>query len=88
MKNKICFFGSGQMAESIINGIVNKNIFINQDIFCYDINVSRLSYLKDKYNVNICEMKNLEKNFFNKKLEDFIFVLSVKPINSNEVFEK
>ena len=51
MKKNICFIGSGKMAESIINGIIMKNIFAKENIFCLDIDNERLKIIKNKYNV-------------------------------------
>lgn len=96
MKNlaKICFIGSGQMAEAIINGVLEKNIFKNGEIFCVDINLDRLKYFKKKYNVNLFNIFNIEKikkekDFIkiknNINFENMIFVLSVKPNNSDKV---
>jgi pyrroline-5-carboxylate reductase len=84
---KICFIGSGQMAESIVNGILKKNVFENKDVFCADISDERLSYLEEKYNLNTFNIQNFDNFLLNKDLENMVFVLSVKPNNADDIFE-
>lgn len=84
MKN-ICFIGSGKMAESIMNGIIVKNIFPKENIFCLDIDNERLKYINEKYNVNIFNIADIKDLFSETFLYNSVLVLSIKPINFIDV---
>lgn len=68
---KIGFIGSGNMAEAIISGMIKSN-FSNSDIFILDVNLDRIKYMTEKYNVSTTEAGK----FFE---ETDIIVLAVKP---------
>lgn len=68
---KIGFIGSGNMAEAIISGMIKSN-FSNSDIFILDVNLDRIKYMLEKYNVSTTEAGK----FFE---ETDIIVLAVKP---------
>ena len=67
---KIGFIGGGNMAEAIIAGMA-KESFIPSDIYVSEIKEERLSYLKDKFNIN-----EAGEDFFETVS---IVVLAVKP---------
>ncbi len=85
MKKNICFIGSGKMAESIINGIIMKNIFAKENIFCLDIDNERLKIIKNKYNVKTFNIENIIDFFDDKFLYDAVIFLSIKPNNFIDV---
>lgn len=75
--NKIGFIGAGKMAEAMIRGIKGK----------YKINVSdhspeRLTYMKEKYSVNIYD------NNIDLLDNSDIIILSIKPQNMGEVLDE
>ncbi|MBU0952091.1 MAG: pyrroline-5-carboxylate reductase [Elusimicrobia bacterium] len=51
--DKILFLGAGNMAESIISGLINSNSFLKHRITATDIRKERLSYLSKKYGISI-----------------------------------
>lgn len=71
--SKICFVGSGNMAEAIIDGILDAKIYKPDEVIGSDVNRERLSYINLKFGI---------KTSLNKA-EDLgmadIIVLSVKP---------
>jgi pyrroline-5-carboxylate reductase len=74
----IGFIGSGNMAEALIKGIINADLYKSKDIYISDIKAERLRQLKDTYNVIPCK----DNNLLAEKVE--ILVLSVKPQNITE----
>ncbi len=71
--SKICFIGSGNMAEAIIKGILNAKVFASDDIIASDTNEQRIEYIQSKYMIRTT--KN-EPYIINKA---DIIVLAVKP---------
>jgi len=53
LNKKITFIGGGNMAEGIINGIVNKQVFDRHNITVFDVLFERMEYLKNTYDVQI-----------------------------------
>ncbi|MDI9476011.1 MAG: pyrroline-5-carboxylate reductase [Natronincolaceae bacterium] len=73
MDKKIGFIGAGNMASTIINGLVNSFKDINNKIYVTDINKEKVEKLRDGLNINLCE-NNTEL----VKRCDIIF-LAIKP---------
>lgn len=80
MKN-IGFIGSGNMAEALIKGVIEANVYKPENVFISDIVVERLEFLAGKYGVIPCQD--------NKELVSQVesLVLSVKPQKMSEVLE-
>ncbi len=49
---KLGFIGAGNMAEAIIKGVTEKNVV--HDVYACDISATRMQYIKDTYNINVC----------------------------------
>ena len=54
---KVCFFGCGNIAQSIIDGIL-KNGVQSEKIFCIERNPKRVQFLKEK-NFKVLELEDL-----------------------------
>src|SRR5690554_5464600 len=78
---KIGFIGGGNMANAIINGIILKGLFKNDDIYVSDINSERLCYF-GSLNINTTD-NNVELI----EMCDII-VLSVKPNVAESVLDE
>jgi len=74
----IGFVGSGNMAEALIKGIIQAQVFKPENIFISDIRSERLKLLTERYNVIPCDN--------NSELAGKvgILVLSVKPQNMTD----
>ena len=77
----IGFIGSGNMAEALIKGIINAEVYKPENIFISDIRPERLKQLARKYKVNPA------KNNSELAGRADIVVLSVKPQNMAEALE-
>lgn len=53
LNKKITFIGGGNMAEGIINAMIDNKVFDSSKINVYDIAHERLDYLEKTYKVNI-----------------------------------
>lgn len=81
-KKTILFIGSGNMAQSIIAGMIKSGIVNPENIVCNDIVQSKLDSLKEKYGVSVaCDKKEA------LLIADIIF-LAVKPQNMRESLEE
>ena len=76
--DKIGFVGSGNMAEALIKGIIQAQVFKPENIFISDIRPERLKFLSENYNV-VPSDNNSE---LAGKVD--ILVLSVKPQNMTD----
>lgn len=78
---KLGFIGGGNMAEALIKGIINANIFTPDNIYVSDINAERLKCLADTYCINTLED--------NKELiaKADIVVFSVEPQQMADMLE-
>lgn len=79
--NTIGFIGSGNMAEALINGIINAKVYKPGSIFISDIKAERLNFVAQKYKV-VSLGNNAE---LAAKVN--ILVLSVKPQNMTEALQ-
>ncbi len=80
---KICFIGAGNMTEAFLKGLIKKQIFDTSNIFCIDINTTRLDYISKTYKANCCVS---DDTALTEKLSGVqIFVLSVKPQNLDDI---
>jgi pyrroline-5-carboxylate reductase len=79
---KIGFIGAGNMAEAIIKGIINANVYKAQDIVISDIRPARVKSICKKYKV-----KSAADNCKLAKAVN-ILVLSVKPQNMTDVLKE
>ena len=77
----IGFVGSGNMAEALIKGVINANVYAPENVFVSDIRAERLTFLAGKYNVIACE----ENSDLAAKVETV--VLSIKPQNMTDALE-
>jgi pyrroline-5-carboxylate reductase len=84
LNKKICFLGSGNMAEAIINGIIDK-VFYAKNILCVDLSDDRLQYLSSKYKTDFLNINDTAN--FVKLNEIDVFILAVKPNNASEILQ-
>jgi len=77
----IGFVGSGNMAETLIKGIIAAKIYSPENVFISDIRSERLEFLTDKYGVT--SVKN------NAELAEKVvtLVLSIKPQNMADALD-
>lgn len=81
LKSTVGFIGAGNMATAIINGILTKKICDNSKLFVYDIDKSKLDYMKN-LKINVLENESQIAKFC-----DIVF-LCVKPQDLTFVIEK
>ena len=55
---KIGFIGSGNMAEAIISGILQKGIIKEKNILAFEVSKERITYMNDKYNITFLDSIN------------------------------
>lgn len=79
LNKKITFIGGGNMAEGIIEGLLNKKVFDRQNINVFDVLVERMEYLKDRYEVQITNSVEIAIN-----KADFILI-AVRPQDIEKV---
>lgn len=77
--SKICFIGCGNMAEAILKGIIEANLFSKADVLASDVNRERLSYIGLKFGVKTC------LNDVSLIAQSDIIILSVKPQSLNDM---
>ena len=77
----IGFIGAGNMAEALIKGVINAELYAPENVFVSDIRAERLKFLSEKYGVIACE-KNSE---LASKAQ--IVVLSIKPQKMTDALE-
>lgn len=77
-KTKLAFIGCGVMAESIIAGLLRKNLVGARQIVASHPRSHRRDELKEKYNIQVFE-KNSEAVESVKASDDSIVALCVKP---------
>lgn len=77
----IGFIGGGNMAEALIKGIINANVYKPENIFASDIRPERLSFLAKEYGV-----QTLDENLTLAAKVD-ILLLCVKPQNMTEALQ-
>jgi len=75
---KTGFIGTGNMAEAIINAIINSKTATPKSIFACDLNNDRINKVSRKYKINSC---NTAKDI--AATSDLI-ILAVKPVNAEE----
>ncbi len=80
--NKTGFIGTGNMAEALIKGVIDKKVLDPENIHISDIRKDRLEALSEKYNVQISESNDDLVNIC-----DCIF-LSIKPQNMHQVLDQ
>ena len=73
MQIKLGFIGCGNMATAIINGAVSSDFIAGENIFVYDIDSEKTSFLHEKHGVNVCD--SVESVAENTQ----VTVLAVKP---------
>ncbi len=81
LNSNIGFIGAGNMAEAIINGLLQSGVSRPEHLIASDVSVSRCAYMAERYGVQIGE-NNV--SVFNRCE---IIVLAVKPQHMNEVLE-
>jgi len=79
---KIGFIGAGNMAQAIIKGIINANVYLPKDILISDIATNRLDKLKELYGVTPAE-----SNIAITQSVD-VLILSVKPQGMSAVLKE
>ncbi len=82
LNKNIAFIGAGRMAEALIKGLIAKKVFDSQQVVAADKDLSRLAYLKDKYQVRI------EPDNPKAVSSAGIVILSVKPAVMAKVLEE
>ncbi|MDP4120323.1 MAG: pyrroline-5-carboxylate reductase [Bacillota bacterium] len=78
---KFGFFGAGNMATAIIDGMIRSNFTEPESIFVYDIDTEKLSVMQQK-GINTC------KNSGDVAKNAEIIVLAVKPQNYKELLNE
>ena len=78
---KIGFIGAGNMAQAIIKGIINAEVYLPKDILISDINKDCLDKLKELYGVT-----PIESNLAISQAVD-VLILSVKPQGMSSVLK-
>ncbi len=73
MDKKIGFIGAGNMASTIIDGLVDSFKNVNSQIYVADRIMEKSEELRNRYNINVCE-----NNIRVAEESDMIF-LSIKP---------
>jgi len=53
--DKIGFIGAGNMAEALIKGVINAELYAPENVFVSDIRAERLKFLSETYGVIACE---------------------------------
>lgn len=81
LNSYIGFIGAGNMAEAIINGLLQSGVSRPEHLVASDVSASRCAYMAEKYGVQIGE-DNI--SIFNRCE---VIVLAVKPQHMNEVLE-
>ncbi|GAB6100596.1 pyrroline-5-carboxylate reductase [Halanaerocella petrolearia] len=71
--NKVGFIGAGSMAESLLTGILETDLYLPEEVYISDINRERLTELEDTYQV-----ETVEDNSQLVAEADYI-ILAVKP---------
>ncbi|MDR3256170.1 MAG: pyrroline-5-carboxylate reductase [Endomicrobium sp.] len=82
ISKKLFFIGSGNMAQSIISGILEAKLIKAENIVCNDIVKEKVLNLQQKFGVSIAENKG------EAIIGADIIFLSVKPQNMLEVFDE
>ena len=82
ISKKLFFIGSGNMAQSIISGILQAKLIKAENIVCNDVLKERLVELSEKFGVSIAEDKG------EALIGADIIILSVKPQNIPTVFDE
>ena len=77
----IGFLGGGNMAEALVKGIINANLYTPENIFVSDIKTERLKLMANQYRVHTAD-----DNTALAEMVD-ILVLSVKPQNMTEALQ-
>lgn len=80
MMLKIGFIGAGNMATAIINGMINNNVALPNNINVFDPDEKKLAVMAEK-GISICKSNR------DTVKESHIVVLAVKPQNYKEVLE-
>ncbi|MBN1803639.1 MAG: pyrroline-5-carboxylate reductase [Sedimentisphaerales bacterium] len=77
----IGFIGAGNMAEALVKGVINAELYAPGNIFVSDIRAERLKFLSENYHVVTCEG--------NSELATKVqaVVLSIKPQNMTDALE-
>lgn len=72
------FIGGGKMAEALIKGILNSNLYKSQDILVSELKFDRQEYLKKNYKVSITsDNKNIA--------QCDVIILAVKPQDIQDI---
>ncbi len=72
---KICILGGGQMCEAILGALHTKGIQPARNISVYDVNEKRLTYLKERFDVETSHCLQTTVN------DSEIIIVAVKPQN-------
>ncbi|MFH1674436.1 MAG: pyrroline-5-carboxylate reductase [Pseudomonadota bacterium] len=81
LNSYIGFIGAGNMAEAIINGLLQSGVSRPEHLVASDVSTSRCTYMAERYGIQIAE-DNVA--IFNRCE---VIVLAVKPQHMNEVLE-
>lgn len=69
----IGFIGFGNMANAIVNGLINNNVIAANDIYIFDIDNEKCYNAKQNFGINIC--RDYDEVFKNAKY----IILAIKP---------
>ncbi len=73
MDKKIGFYGAGNMAEAIINGLIRSALYSPDQIIAYDVDQNRVAYMQEQYEISFASDEEALL-----KIAD-ICVLAIKP---------
>ncbi|OFI07422.1 pyrroline-5-carboxylate reductase [Clostridium acetireducens DSM 10703] len=82
MEKNIGIIGCGNMGQAILGGIINSNMVMPHNVMISNRGKDKLNYIKNKYNINICDSNTQIPNFSD------IIILAIKPNICNDVIEE
>ena len=77
---KLGFIGGGMIAQSILRGVLAKNLFKPEEIFIAEVFESTRNQLQQKYSVNVAENPD--------SYDVDILILAVKPKDAKNALKK
>ncbi|MFC2034453.1 pyrroline-5-carboxylate reductase [Chloroflexota bacterium] len=76
---RIVFIGCGNMGEAILSAVLDKKLFLPQDISVSDIDENRRQYIQQKYNVGVTSNNQMAIT------RSDVIILAVKPQSLTKV---
>ena len=82
LTKKLGVLGTGNMGSALIRGICSKKLIAPEDIFIYDIDTSKMTILRDQYDIQ------LAKDEADLILKVDILIIALKPQIIPDIFSK